>query len=68
MVRSIKLTDMLVIMTINCSIDISGAAAPKLPAPAPTGDHDSSPEQIAVMSRDHDFTALQNYGGASLPP
>ncbi|KAL8149433.1 hypothetical protein AgCh_006441 [Apium graveolens] len=41
------------------------SAAPKLPAPTPTGDHDSGPEQLATMTRDHDFSALQNYGGVN---
>ncbi|MFS7944541.1 putative P-type Ca(2+) transporter [Helianthus anomalus] len=33
------------------------------PSPIPTGDYDVSPEQLATMTRDHDFSALQNFGG-----
>ncbi|KAI7752178.1 hypothetical protein M8C21_027370, partial [Ambrosia artemisiifolia] len=33
------------------------------PSPIPTGDYDVSPEQLATMTRDHDFAALQNFGG-----
>ncbi|KAJ9548472.1 hypothetical protein OSB04_021015 [Centaurea solstitialis] len=33
------------------------------PAPIPTGDYNVSPEQLASMTRDHDFSALQNFGG-----
>jgi len=37
---------------------------PKAPPSAiPTGDYDVSPEQLATMTRDHDFSALQNFGG-----
>lgn len=43
------------------------SVAPKLPIPAvPSADHGSKSEQLASMIRDHDFSALQNYGGASL--
>lgn len=43
------------------------AAAPKLPITAvPSGDHGTKPEQLASMTREHNFSALQNYGGASL--
>ena len=59
---------MLVIMTINCSPNwtslIRGADAPKLPAPPPSGDG-CSPQQLSEMTRDHDFSALQNFGGVS---
>ncbi|KAL7600509.1 hypothetical protein Lser_V15G23628 [Lactuca serriola] len=34
-----------------------------LPNPIPTGDYSISPDQLAAMTRDHDFSALQNYGG-----
>ncbi|KVH87858.1 Calcium-transporting P-type ATPase, N-terminal autoinhibitory domain-containing protein [Cynara cardunculus var. scolymus] len=34
------------------------------PSPIPTGDFSISPDQLASMTRDHDFSALQNYGGA----
>lgn len=37
-----------------------------LPNPIPTGDYSISPDQLAAMTRDHDFSALQNYGGVSL--
>ncbi|KAI3801602.1 hypothetical protein L1987_29711 [Smallanthus sonchifolius] len=33
------------------------------PSTIPTGDYDVSPEQLATMTRDHDFSALQNFGG-----
>ncbi|KAI3811457.1 hypothetical protein L1987_21181 [Smallanthus sonchifolius] len=33
------------------------------PSPIPTGDYDVSPEQLATMTRDHDFSTLQNFGG-----
>ncbi|KAJ9557670.1 hypothetical protein OSB04_012284 [Centaurea solstitialis] len=33
------------------------------PSPIPTGDYSISPDQLASMTRDHDFSALQNYGG-----
>ncbi|XP_024962705.1 calcium-transporting ATPase 8, plasma membrane-type-like isoform X2 [Cynara cardunculus var. scolymus] len=33
------------------------------PSPIPTGDFSISPDQLASMTRDHDFSALQNYGG-----
>ncbi|KAF5804821.1 putative P-type Ca(2+) transporter [Helianthus annuus] len=33
------------------------------PSPIPTGDYDVSPAQLATMTRDHDFSALQNFGG-----
>nr|XP_043624987.1 calcium-transporting ATPase 10, plasma membrane-type-like [Erigeron canadensis]XP_043624988.1 calcium-transporting ATPase 10, plasma membrane-type-like [Erigeron canadensis] len=33
------------------------------PSPIPTGDYSISPDQLATMTRDHDFSALQTYGG-----
>ncbi|KAI3772118.1 hypothetical protein L6452_03293 [Arctium lappa] len=33
------------------------------PSPIPTGDYNVSPEQLASMTRDHDFSALQSFGG-----
>ncbi|KAL8191541.1 hypothetical protein R6Q57_028272 [Mikania cordata] len=33
------------------------------PSPIPTGGYDVSPEQLATMTREHDFSALQNFGG-----
>ncbi|KAI7751632.1 hypothetical protein M8C21_007651 [Ambrosia artemisiifolia] len=33
------------------------------PSPTPTGDYSISPDQLASMTRDHDSSALQNYGG-----
>ncbi|XP_024966655.1 calcium-transporting ATPase 8, plasma membrane-type-like [Cynara cardunculus var. scolymus] len=33
------------------------------PSPIPIGDYNVSPEQLASMTRDHDFSALQNFGG-----
>ncbi|KAL1816250.1 hypothetical protein DCAR_0520625 [Daucus carota subsp. sativus] len=38
--------------------------APKLPAPPPSGDG-CSPQQLSEMTRDHDFSALQNFGGVN---
>ncbi|KAK1417096.1 hypothetical protein QVD17_26218 [Tagetes erecta] len=35
------------------------------PSPIPTGDYSISPDQLASMTRDHDFSALQNYGGVN---
>ncbi|KAL8135231.1 hypothetical protein AgCh_010048 [Apium graveolens] len=41
-------------------------AAPKLPITAvPSGDYGSKAEELASMTRDHDFSALQNYGGVN---
>ncbi|KAK2982967.1 hypothetical protein RJ640_019245, partial [Escallonia rubra] len=36
------------------------------PSPTRTGDYDIGPEQLASMNRDHDFAALQHFGGATL--
>nr|XP_043619549.1 calcium-transporting ATPase 8, plasma membrane-type-like [Erigeron canadensis]XP_043619550.1 calcium-transporting ATPase 8, plasma membrane-type-like [Erigeron canadensis] len=33
------------------------------PSPIPTGAYDVSPEQLASMTSDHDFSALQTFGG-----
>ncbi|KAL8236833.1 hypothetical protein R6Q59_017914 [Mikania micrantha] len=33
------------------------------PSPIPTGGYDVSPEQLSTMTREHDFSALQNFGG-----
>lgn len=33
------------------------------PSATPTGDYDVSPGQLADMTHDHDFAALQNFGG-----
>ncbi|KAI3775302.1 hypothetical protein L1987_49873 [Smallanthus sonchifolius] len=35
------------------------------PSPIPTGDYSISPDQLASMTRDHDFSALRNYGGVN---
>ncbi|KAK2982966.1 hypothetical protein RJ640_019244 [Escallonia rubra] len=43
---------------------ITAPGTPKSPpTPMPTGDYDIGPEQLASMTRDHDFTALQHFGG-----
>ncbi|KAK3026288.1 hypothetical protein RJ639_041237 [Escallonia herrerae] len=34
-----------------------------IPTPMLTGDYDIGPEQLASMTRDHDFTAPQHFGG-----
>ncbi|KAA8535834.1 hypothetical protein F0562_030846 [Nyssa sinensis] len=38
---------------------------PKLP-PSPVNDYDIEQEALATMTRNHDFSVLQQYGGASL--
>ncbi|XP_076892651.1 calcium-transporting ATPase 8, plasma membrane-type-like [Bidens hawaiensis] len=35
------------------------------PSPIPKGDFSISPDQLASMTRDNDFSALQNYGGVN---
>ncbi|KAM0017791.1 putative P-type Ca(2+) transporter [Helianthus debilis subsp. tardiflorus] len=43
----------------------SNGAEKAPPTPIPTGDYSISPDQLASMTRDHDFSALQNYGGVN---
>ena len=35
------------------------------PSPIPTGNYNVNPGQLASMTRDHDFPALQNFGGVN---
>lgn len=39
---------------------------PPIPHPTPSGDFAIGPEQLASVTRDHNFNALQEYGGVDL--
>ncbi|XP_071717450.1 calcium-transporting ATPase 10, plasma membrane-type-like [Rutidosis leptorrhynchoides] len=43
----------------------TNGAEKALSSPIPTGDYSISPDQLASMTRDHDSSALQNFGGVN---
>ena len=50
-----------------CCLQVSGTMEASQSPPPPSGGHFAiGQDQLAVMSRDHDVSALQQFGGASL--